>query len=357
MIYFRTVLLLIAFSLLAYPCSAKLYKYQKDGVWYYTDSPPQDQIEKSEEIVESGRSAPAPSEGGTPLLKDYVARNAIEEAAAATVAIKTAMGYGSGFFISTSGHIITNKHVIRPHAKQTRKANSYFNKVDSNVKNAKERIEKEETRLENYKKKVAESKHRSETESDTGRRQYYKDEYEYRNEQYEMWKARLDSKKNKFKAQKKQYEKARGEYNYRSSVASLSKSYTITLVDDTELYVRLLATSKNHDLALLKLDGYKTPTLHPGSSHRLAQGDPVYAIGNPAKLRNTVTSGIFSGFEGKFIQTNAQINPGNSGGPLINAEGKVLGINTKKKVGRTLEGLGFAIPIQTALNEFRTHLP
>jgi S1-C subfamily serine protease len=357
MLYFRTVFLLIAFSLLAYPCSAKLYKYQKNGVWYYTDSPPKDQIEKSEEIVESGRSAPAPSEGGTVLLEDYVARNAIEEAAAATVAIKTAMGYGSGFFISTSGHIITNKHVIRPHEKQTRKAKSYFNKVDKNVKIAKERIEKEETRLENYKKKVAESKHRSETESDTGRRQYYKDEYEYRKEQYEMWKARLETKKNKFKAQKKQYEKARGEYNYRSSVASLSKSYTIPLVDDTELYVRLLASSKNHDLALLKLDGYKTPTLHPGSSNRLAQGDPVYAIGNPAKLRNTVTSGIFSGFEGHFIQTNAQINPGNSGGPLINAKGKVLGINTKKKVGRTLEGLGFAIPIHTALNEFRAHLP
>ncbi|MGD9216434.1 MAG: trypsin-like peptidase domain-containing protein [Desulfobacteraceae bacterium] len=357
MLYFRTLLLLIAFSLLACPCSAKIYKYQKDGVWHYTDSPPEDQIEKSQEMVESARSAPAPSQGAPPLLEDHVARNAIEEAAAATVAIKTTMGYGSGFFISTSGHIITNKHVIRPLANKTRKKNNYYNKVDNNIKNAEEKIENEETRLNNYKKKVAESKHRMETARNDENRQYYKDQYEYRKEQYEIWEERLQNKKKNLEVQKKKYDKARGEYNYQTSVASLSNSFTITLVDDTELQVHLLSTSKNHDLALLKLDGYKTPKLDPGSPNGLAQGDPVYAIGNPVKLRNTVTSGIFSGFEGKFIQTNAQINPGNSGGPLIDAKGKVLGINTKKKVGKTIEGLGFAIPIKTAINEFSAHLP
>ena len=82
----------------------------------------------------------------------------------------------------------------------------------------------------------------------------------------------------------------------------------------------------------------------------------MYAIGNPAKLRNTVTSGIFSGFAGSFIQTNAQINPGNSGGPLIDPAGRVLGVNTKKKVGSAIEGLGFAIPIDTVLQEFGSHL-
>jgi hypothetical protein len=355
--YFRTGLLLIVFSLLACPCMAKLYKYQKDGVWHYTDTPPKNQIEKSKEMVESGRSAPPPSQDGTPLLRDHCARNPIEEAAAATVAIKTVMGYGSGFFISTSGHIITNKHVVRPLGMQTRKAENYFNELENNLKNTEESFEKEKTRLDKYKKKVAESKHRMETARDDAHRQYYKDQYEYRKEKFDIWKARLESKKNGLKARKKQYNKLRGEYNYQSSVASLSKNFTITMVDDTELYVRLLATSKDHDLALLKLDGYKTPALQPGAPARLAQGDPVYAIGNPAKLRNTVTSGIFSGFEGKFIQTNAQINPGNSGGPLIDPKGRVLGINTKKIVGRTLEGLGFAIPIETALREFGHYLP
>ena len=63
-----------------------------------------------------------------------------------------------------------------------------------------------------------------------------------------------------------------------------------------------------------------------------------------------------SGFEGGFLQTNAQIYPGNSGGPLIAADGWVLGINTFKKLTHKFEGLGFAIPISVAWHEFETFL-
>lgn len=357
MLYFRITLLMTAILLLADPCSAKIYKYQKDGVWYYTDSPPLEHAEKSEEIIETGRTAPPPSAKGTPLLKDHVARNAIEKAAAATVAIKTAMGYGSGFFISTSGHIITNKHVIRTPPQQARQASDYFNRIDNRVDDIEKQFADEKKRLEKYKAKLKRLERMAKNETDAARKKSYKDEYDFRKKEYEDWKARYKKRKKEFESKRKQYHTGRDEYGYRSSVANLSQSFTINLVDDTELYVRLLATSNDYDLALLKLDGYETPALHPGASHALAQGDPVYAIGNPANLRNTVTSGIFSGFEGNFIQTNAQINPGNSGGPLIDRDGRVLGINTKKKVGRTLEGLGFAIPIHIALSEFDTHLP
>lgn len=357
MIVLRTALLLMAFLLLSSPCSAKIYKYQKDGVWYYTDSPPKEQVEKSEEIIETGKTAPQPSAGGTTLLKGHIARNTIEKAAAATVAIKTAMGYGSGFFISTSGHIITNKHVIRTTANQTKQVNKFFNKVDSRVEDIEKGLADEKKRMAQYQQELKELKRMAENERDAARKKSFEDEYNFRLKEYNKWKKDYNKRKKKFESQRSQYRTDRGEYSYRNSVANLSRSFTITLVDDTELYVRLLATSKKHDLALLKLDGYTTPALQPGSPYQLAQGDPVYAIGNPAKLRNTVTSGIFSGFEGNFIQTNAQINPGNSGGPLIDPEGQVLGINTKKKVGATLEGLGFAIPIQTALREFSAHLP
>ena len=81
------------------------------------------------------------------------------------------------------------------------------------------------------------------------------------------------------------------------------------------------------------------------------------SIGSPARLQNSVTSGVFSGFESGFIQTNAQIYPGNSGGPLVTAQGRVVGINTFKQLTHKFEGLGFAIPIQVALREFRAHLP
>ncbi len=350
-------MLLLIIIIAAHPVYAGIYKYKKDGVWYYTDTPPKDQIEKSEQMLETGKSAPAPSEGGTPLLEDYIARNAIEEAASATVAVKTQLGVGSGFFISGSGHIITNKHVVRTPAKQAKQTRDYFNKIDDRVEDIEKRFKEEKAQLEDFRKDIERLKKMAEAETNSSRKQSLEKEHAYRKKEYESWKARYNQRLKTFKAQRKQYQSGRSEYDYRNSVRNLSKSFTIILVDNTELYAELVATSENHGLALLKLNGYKTPSLTPGAPYQLAQGNPVYAIGNPANLRNTVTSGIFSGFEGNFIQTNAQISPGNSGGPLVDAQGKVLGVNTKKKVGNAIEGLGFAIPIQIALNEFRRYLP
>jgi S1-C subfamily serine protease len=83
-------------------------------------------------------------------------------------------------------------------------------------------------------------------------------------------------------------------------------------------------------------------------------GSRLYTIGNPAGLAYTVTSGIFSGErqEGgqRLLQTDAPINPGNSGGPLLLESGAVIGINTM--VLRGAQGVGFAIPIEAALDEF-----
>ena len=354
---FRITLLLLTLIIAAHPVHAGIYKYKKDGVWYFTDTPPKDQLDNSQQMVETGKSAPAPSEGGTPLLADYIARNAIEEAASATVAVKTALGVGSGFFISSSGHIITNKHVVRTPTKQAKQTREYFNKIDDRVEDIEKRFKEEKAQLEDFKKDIQRLKKMAESERDPSRKKSFQNEYAYRKKEYDSWKARYNQRLKTFKAQRKQYKSGRSEYDYRNTVRNLSKSFTIILVDNTELYAELVATSQNHDLALLKLSGYKTPSLIPGAPYQLAQGNPVYAIGNPANLRNTVTSGIFSGFEGNFIQTNAQINPGNSGGPLVDAQGKVLGVNTKKKVGSAIEGLGFVIPIQIAMNEFRKYLP
>ncbi len=347
---------LLVLMLPASPCWAKIYKYQKDGVWYYTDTPPEDLPSDSQEMVESGSPPPAIA-GGTLLLSEYKARNDIEQAAAATVAIKTAMGYGSGFFISTSGHIITNKHVIRTPEKLSKKVDTFFDGVNNRVEDYEKRFAEEKKRIDQYAARLDRLKKLAEAERDRARKKSYQDEYEYRSKEFDHWKADYEQRRRRFQSQKKDYERGRGDYQYRSSVANLSQSFTIVLVDDTELYARLIKVSEKHDLALLKLDGFQTPALEPAATNQLAQGDPVYAIGNPAKLRNTVTSGIFSGYEGSFIQTNAQINPGNSGGPLIDPAGRVLGVNTKKKVGNTIEGLGFAIPIQTALDEFSPFLP
>jgi S1-C subfamily serine protease len=69
-------------------------------------------------------------------------------------------------------------------------------------------------------------------------------------------------------------------------------------------------------------------------------------------LKDSVSSGIISGFDGFFLKTDAKIYPGNSGGPLINQRGEVIGINTLKQITHKFEGLGFAISTDAALREF-----
>ena len=337
--------------------SAKIYKFQKDGKWYFTDTPPADMPKDSQEMAESGKSALPSSGGGAVLLQNYPARNAIEKAAVATVAIKTTIGYGSGFFISGDGHIITNKHVVRMPKQQSQKIDEYFSQVDNRADTIEKQFAAEQRRLDDYRTRLDELQKTAANEANPANKKSYEDEYRFRKQEFDHWKTDFQKRKQAFNAQVNQYESKRGDFEYDRTVAALSQSFTVILVDDTQLYAHLVAVSENHDLALLKVDAYQTPMLHPGSASRLAQGDPVYAIGNPAQLRNTVTSGIFSGYEGSYIQTNAQISPGNSGGPLIDPEGKVLGINTKKKVGGGFEGLGFAIPIQIALREFAAYLP
>ncbi len=343
--------------MIALPCPAKIYKYQKDGVWYYTDAPPREKLKESETMVESGKSAPPPTPEGTPLLEDYPSRSAIEKATAATVAVKGGLGFGSGFFISTDGYIITNKHVVRTTENQALKEKKAFKKVDGRIETVEKQFTDEEKQMENYEAKLARIKHLAKNERDRTRKKSYEDEYAYRLKEYEDWKADHEKRRTQFLAKQKTYRSQRADYNYSKTVANLSQNFIIILADNTELNVRLVATSADHDLALLKLDGYKTPALKAKDSATLIPGFPVYAIGNPVKLKNSVTSGIFSGYEEGFIQTNAQIYPGNSGGPLVNTEGRVLGINTFKKITHKYEGLGFAIPIQKALQEFSKYLP
>jgi serine protease Do len=339
------------------PCSAKIYKYQKNGVWCFTDTPPPDMPKDRQEMAEAGQTHSPSGQPGAFLLKDYPAHNAIEKAATATVAVKTGMGNGSGFFISTSGHIITNKHVVRTPEQQAKQIDDHFKQIDQNTEDMEKRFAREQGQLKAYKVKLDRLKKTAEKESERSRKASYENEYRYRKQEYDDWEADYRRRYQEFRSRLDQYESGRGSYRYSRSVADLAQTFTVILVDDTELYARLIALSEKHDLALLKLDGYQTPALQPATGHRLAQGDQVYAIGNPANLRNTVTSGIFSGYEGTFIQTNAQINPGNSGGPLIDPDGRVLGVNTKKKIGSAIEGLGFAIPIQTALEDFSRYLP
>lgn len=334
-----------------------IYKYQKDGIWYYTDAPPPDLPSDSQKMVESPLSSPSAGSDQRLLLEDYPARNAVERAVAGTVAIKSPLGYGSGFFISAQGHIITNKHVIRSTDQQTEQNENQFRQIEARIAAYEKRLADEERRLRNFEARLAQLKSAAARESNAQRKQAYTEDYEENLKTHKKWQLDFETRRGQFEAEKNAFRSGRASYAYSKSVADLTQSFTIVLADKTELYARLLSVSSNYDLALLKLDGYRVPALTPAPAYGLAQGLTVYAIGNPVGLRNSVTSGIFSGLQSGHIQTNAQIYPGNSGGPLVDQDGRVLGVNTFKRLTHKFEGLGFAIPIQSALSEFSQYLP
>jgi serine protease Do len=129
----------------------------------------------------------------------------------------------------------------------------------------------------------------------------------------------------------------------------------VKLHDDRELKAKVVGIDEKTDLALLHAEGAEgLPVASLGDSGQLEVGEWVVAIGNPFGLSETVTAGIVSakgrsigaGPYDDFIQTDASINPGNSGGPLLDLEGRVVGINSAifSQSGGNI-GIGFAIPI------------
>ena len=135
---------------------------------------------------------------------------------------------------------------------------------------------------------------------------------------------------------------------------------TVTIAGKPQpVSAQVVGSEKDLDLAVLKVNaGSNLPYLKLGDSDNSRVGDWAIAIGNPYGLDNTVTVGVISA-KGRpvtvqdhnypnLLQTDASINPGNSGGPLLNLNGEVIGINTA--VDEQAQGIGFAIPINTAKN-------
>jgi serine protease Do len=129
----------------------------------------------------------------------------------------------------------------------------------------------------------------------------------------------------------------------------------VKLKNGEEFEAEIVGRDANTDIALIKLkSATELPFVELGDSDALKVGEWVVAIGNPFGLEHTVTAGIVSakgrvigsGPYDDFIQTDASINPGNSGGPLLDMEGKVVGINTA--IVATGQGIGFAIPMNLA---------
>ena len=148
--------------------------------------------------------------------------------------------------------------------------------------------------------------------------------------------------------------------------------WTVINSEDKEIEGSVLGSDEYLDLAVIRIK--KTSNMPPvaiGSVEKIKLGDQVFTVGSPVgyEYRGTVTNGIISGKDRlvevslsgssddwvmEVIQTNAAVNPGNSGGPLVNATGEVIGVISLKLVENSIEGMGFAIPIDYAMSHVNT---
>jgi serine protease Do len=140
-------------------------------------------------------------------------------------------------------------------------------------------------------------------------------------------------------------------------VVDNADTVTVTLNDGREFTAKVVGKDPKSDLAVIKIDAHDLPAVSFADSSKAEIGDVVLAIGNPFAIGQTVTMGIISatgratmGLDYEdFIQTDAAINPGNSGGALVDAEGRLIGINTAiYSRGGGNQGIGFAIPTDLA---------
>jgi serine protease Do len=279
---------------------------------------------QADKAIQGSTEKKAASSAKLPILS---AQNAIEQARQATVTVETPWGTGSGFFVNDN-YIVTNRHVIQF---DTTKLTDFKTKIEK----ARRMIELERQKIQEMKQKFRQLP-KGPTRSQLA--------------------IIIETREEELAKVLPKYEKSEKKLVELEDKASAG-DIKIILSDGSEHIANYFVISENYDLALMSLfvqDGASIKRPEAGS--KLRQGDKVYTIGSPVGLRQTVTSGIFSGYRthepdgAVYLQTDAAINPGNSGGPLIDEHGYVRGVNTM--ILKNTEGIGFAIPIDVVFEEF-----
>ncbi len=280
--------------------------------------------------VASVEPAPAASGLEAQLARSFPARNAVEAARNATVFIKTGWGMGSGFIVDEDCHVITNRHVVDTNG--ARVANNVVQdpEIRARIAIAQQQLEASINNAQRLRRALA-------TQPGTNMEQL---ELDNRIKSMQADLADVSGRVSQIISQKVE--------------GSGRSGFTVTLVDGTEFTGLHAEAAGEVDLAIFTLPANHCPHIVAGNSTRLALGERLYTIGSPSGLAYSVTSGVFSGERGegqeRLLQTDAPINPGNSGGPLITGNGHVVGINSL--VLRGTQGIGFAIPIEMAYEEF-----
>lgn len=258
------------------------------------------------------------------LAEHHPTNTPIQAARNATVFIRTSWGSGSGFFISRNGMIITNRHVLQMQNKDIAEYNRQ-------LKNGAVLLAREAKNLRYLRKQLPLIQDRS-------MHQQLKEDIKTRKKKYVDYQNRLTELQEKLAE---------------IEASSPTTDAEVILIDGSSHRVESVQFSDTYDLALISINAYESPYIQAARGRR-DQGQKVYTVGNPSGLTHTITSGIISGYRKydgtPLIQTDAPINPGNSGGPLIDEQGRALGVNTL--IIRDTEGIGFAIPMKSVFEEF-----
>jgi hypothetical protein len=327
------------------PCSAQIYRYEDEQGWHFTDKPPPD-VECEIVDIQCEPEQRLPEDLTTYLSEKAEVHTELERASVGVVMVEGKFAFGSGFFISTNGHILTNRHVVRPIEPwqigyildeiQAHKA--AFERAKKLLDRWALALESAKLQLDSWRRHVA-SKPRDPVASES-LKAYEKD---YR----QALKSYRDAKR-AYVRRKREFDNARWDFTLRASAALVATNFVVTLDDNSKLPAKLIAIAKDWDLALLKVDGHTTPML-TASTAKPHKGEPITVIGSPRALQNAMTSGIISEMNEDAIMTDAQIWAGSSGGPVVNADGEVLGVTTAQLTVQDEAGaFAFAIPIDDA---------
>jgi S1-C subfamily serine protease len=319
----------------------------------------------------SARSARQPASDGADVGNDLeqalseklAPSTPVETANLAVVTIVTEAGFGSGFFISSDGLIVTNRHVVRGSREVDKKVRENMGEAALRLNRLQASLDEERTRIENYRKNTEVYKIRLKQamtdERETINLQQKAElqaDLEQRERTLKKWQSDYSSRRQTYQTALMEFKRNQREYNQTARNLANQNRFEVVLADGRRESAVFYRVSENYDLALLKLNGFRTPYLRSQQEYELTLGQDVYAIGSPLKLKNTVTSGVISNIKGDYIQTNAQIYPGNSGGPLVTEDGRVVGVNTKKRITEKFEGLGFATKFSRVQTEFSSFL-
>ena len=348
-------------------CLADIYKTRdKNGRWQYTDKPINNQSilvsggKKKQNDDRGQETAPAIADAKNIqkiLTEQYRPGGDIEKASLATVTIKTPISLGSGFFVSNTGYILTNRHVVRPSELHGNKEKDhYFKQQEKIFASQKEKLDREDRILESMRTSMKNYENQIQSANSSDRRRIMQEKLAtYRGEYENRFGIFLEYKKN-YDSNKKKYDAQRRDFYINKHRTNFTKNFTIVLKNGEELTARLVNVSKKYDLALLKLDHYLTPYIKT-SEKRIHQTMKVYAVGSPLGISDSITAGIITGLKKDHIVTDTKILPGNSGGPLLTEDGEAIGINSARIAEQVhAEGFGIAIPMDLANREFSRYL-